>query len=94
MTHERPTGAYLFEPYARPANELLFDNVGVREGVRLLDVRVRIRIRRRRQHMVAAPSSQASMLRRLSSSFAHMRTPEADLRVGDMFALPFPGRRH
>ena len=30
--------AYLVEPYALPANELLFDRLGVTAGVRLLDI--------------------------------------------------------
>ena len=31
--------AYLFEPYARPANELIFDRLGMRSsGLRLLDI--------------------------------------------------------
>ena len=30
--------AYLFEPYARPANELLFDRLGIGGGVRLIDI--------------------------------------------------------
>jgi len=30
--------AYLMEPYARPANDILFDELGVGPGVRLLDV--------------------------------------------------------
>ena len=30
--------AYLFEPYARPANELLFDRLGIGDGARLLDI--------------------------------------------------------
>ena len=35
---ERWIGAYLFEPYARAANDDVFDQVGVGPGVRLLDV--------------------------------------------------------
>jgi SAM-dependent methyltransferase len=30
--------AYLFEPYARPANELLFDRLEIGDGARLLDI--------------------------------------------------------
>ena len=30
--------AYLWEPYALPANEVLFDRLGVEAGVRLLDI--------------------------------------------------------
>ena len=30
--------AYLWEPYALPANEVLFDRLGVDEGIRLLDI--------------------------------------------------------
>jgi len=32
------TGPCLMEPYARPANDILFDELGVGPGVRLLDV--------------------------------------------------------
>ena len=34
----RAEWAYLFEPYARPANELLFDRLGIGGGVRLIDI--------------------------------------------------------
>ena len=30
--------AYLFEPYARPANEVIFDQLDVGDGTRLLDI--------------------------------------------------------
>ena len=36
---ERATDwAYLMEPYARPANDALFDQAGVGPGTRLLDI--------------------------------------------------------
>ena len=85
----RPTEwAYLFEPYARPANELLFDKVGVREGVRLLDVACgsgyAAAVARGRGAVVSGIDAASPLV-----EIARTRTPEADLRVGDMFALPF-----
>jgi SAM-dependent methyltransferase len=80
--------AYLFEPYARPANELLFDRLGVRAGTRLLDVACgsgfAAQLAADRGAIVAGVDAAAPLV-----TIARARTPAGDFRVGDMFALPF-----
>lgn len=80
--------AYLFEPYARPANEQLFDRLGVREGTRLLDIACGS------GYAAAVAGGRGAQVSGLDASealvaIARTRSPAADLRVGDMFALPF-----
>jgi len=81
--------AYLFEPYARPANDLLFAKLCVTEGVRLLDIACGSGLAAhgasRRGATVSGLDASAALI-----DIAQARTPSADLRVGDMFALPFP----
>lgn len=80
--------AYLFEPYFRPANEVLFDKLGVGAGVRLLDVAcgsgLAAQFASRRGASVSGLDAAESLI-----TIARTRTPDADFRVGDMFALPF-----
>jgi len=81
--------AYLMEAYARPANERLFDALDVMAGVRVLDVACGS------GYAVAVAAARAAAVSGLDASqdliaIARARAPEADLRVGDMFALPFP----
>lgn len=81
--------AYLFEPYARPANEVLFDHLGVGSGLRLLDIAcgsgLALQLAARRGAAVAGLDASGALV-----AIARARTPTADVRVGDMFALPFP----
>jgi SAM-dependent methyltransferase len=80
--------AYLFESYARPANELLFDQLRVTHGTRLLDVAcgsgLAANTALRRGATVTGIDASADLI-----SIARARTPNGDFRVGDMFALPF-----
>ena len=80
--------AYLFEPYARPANEVVLDQLGVREGTRLCDVAcgsgLAANAASRRGASVAGLDASAALI-----GLASTRTPEGDFRVGDMFVLPF-----
>lgn len=80
--------AYLFEPYALPANELLFNRMGVGAGTRLLDVACgsgfAASVASRRGASVAGLDASAALI-----EIAKSRTPSGDFRVGDMFALPF-----
>lgn len=81
--------AYLFEPYARPANDVVFERLGVGVGVRLLDI-------------ACGSGMAANVASRLGASVAGLdasqdlvaiaaaRTPSGDFRIGDMFRLPFP----
>lgn len=81
--------AYLFEPYARPVNDLLFDTLRVGTGVRLLDIACgsgfAAQVASRRGAVVGGIDASAALVR-----IARVRTPAGDFRVGDMFALPFP----
>ena len=80
--------AYLIEPYTRPANELLFDRLGVGDGVRLLDIACgsgfAAQLASSRGALVAGLDAAEALV-----TIARARTPSGDFRVGDMFALPF-----
>ena len=80
--------AYLFEPYARPANEVVFDQMSVGPGARLLDVAcgsgLAAEFAARRGAAVAGLDASEALV-----EIARARTPDGDFRVGDMFALPF-----
>jgi SAM-dependent methyltransferase len=81
--------AYLFEPYARPANEVIFDQLNVGEGARLLDIAcgsgLAAQIAARRGAAVTGIDASDALV-----TIARARTAAGDFRVGDMFALPFP----
>lgn len=80
--------AYLFEPYARPANEIVFDRLGVGAGVRVVDIAcgagLALSYAHRRGAAVAGLDASEALV-----AIARARTPEGDIRVGDMAALPF-----
>lgn len=80
--------AYLTEPYARSANQALFDRLGVAVGPRYLDVACgsgfAASIASRRGADVAGLDASEALI-----TIARARTPEADFRVGDMVDLPF-----
>jgi SAM-dependent methyltransferase len=81
--------AYLFEPCARPANEVIFDRLGVGEGTRLLDIAcgsgLAAQTAARRGAAVTGIDASDALV-----TIARARTAGGDFRVGDMFALPFP----
>ena len=81
--------AYLFEPYARPANEAVFDQLGVGDGSRLCDIAcgsgLAAQTASRRGAAVTGLDASAALI-----DIARARTPAGDFQVGDMFALPFP----
>lgn len=80
--------AYLFEPYARPANYLLLEQLGVGDGTRHLDIAcgsgLAANIAASRGASVSGIDAAATLI-----DIARARTPEGDFRVGDMFDLPF-----
>jgi ubiquinone/menaquinone biosynthesis C-methylase UbiE len=80
--------AYLFEPYARPANDLLLDRLDVSESTRFLDVAcgsgLAANVAARRGASVSGLDASDALI-----DLARLRTPEADFRVGDMYDLPF-----
>ncbi len=84
--------AYLFEHYALPANHLLFDQLGVSEGTRYLDVAcgsgLAANTAARRGASVSGLDASAALI-----DIARARTPEGDFEVGDMFALPYEDGR-
>src|SRR5215831_18632111 len=81
--------AYLFEPYVRPANEVVFDELDVGGTTRLLDIAcgsgLAAALAHRRGAVVSGLDASAELV-----DIARARTPDGDFRVGDMFALPFP----
>jgi SAM-dependent methyltransferase len=86
---ERATDwAYLMEPYARSANDALFDRAGVGPGTRLLDIACgsgyAASVAAGRGAVVAGLDASEALI-----AIARARTPDADFRVGDMFDLPF-----
>jgi SAM-dependent methyltransferase len=80
--------AYLFEHYARPANEIVFARLGVGTGDRLLDIAcgsgLAAHIASIRGAVVAGVDASEKLV-----EIARARTSGGDFRVGDMFALPF-----
>ena len=81
--------AYLWEPYALSANEVLFDRLGVEPGVRLLDIACgsgfAASVAARRGAAVSGIDASEALV-----AIAAARTPGGSFRAGDMFALPFP----
>jgi SAM-dependent methyltransferase len=80
--------AYLLEPYARSANDAVFDRAQVGAGTRLLDVACgsgyAASVAAARGADVAGLDASEALI-----AIARARTPAGDFRVGDMFALPF-----
>ena len=81
--------AYLFEHYARPANEVVFDHLAFGPGIRLLDIACGSGLAAQFACGRGAVASGLDASEALVS-IARVRTPSGDFRVGDMFALPFP----
>ena len=80
--------AYLVEPYARPANELLFERLHVGEGLRLLDIACGSGFA---AHLAADHGATVAGLDASEPllAIARARTPAGDFRLGDMLELPF-----
>jgi SAM-dependent methyltransferase len=81
--------AYLAEPYALPAYELVFDRLAVSAGVRLLDIAcgsgLASSMAARRGFEVSGIDASEQLIR-----IAAARTPSGNFQTGDMFELPFP----
>ncbi len=80
--------AYLFEPYARPANEVVLDRLGVAAGTRFCDVACGAGLAAHTAHRRGASVSGLDASHALVD-IATARTPEGSFHVGDMNALPF-----
>ncbi|MBX3315157.1 MAG: class I SAM-dependent methyltransferase [Actinobacteria bacterium] len=80
--------ACLFEHYAMDVLTAVLPKIGVTEGTSLLDVAcgsgLAVRLARGTGAEVAGIDAAASLI-----DIARERTPDADLRVGDMFELPW-----
>jgi len=80
--------AYLVEPYARPANELLFDKLSVGAGTHLLDIACgsgfAAQLAAGRGATVTGLDASDPLL-----AIARARTPAGEFRLGDMLDLPF-----
>ena len=81
--------AYLVEPYARPANEVIFGRLGVGDGTRLLDIACgsgfAAQLAACRGAAVTGIDASDALV-----TIARARTPGGDFRLGDMSTLPFP----
>lgn len=81
--------AYLWEPYALPANEVLFDRLGVDAGIRLLDIACgsgfAASVAARKGAVVSGIDASEQL-----ATIAAARTPGGSFRAGNMFALPYP----
>jgi ubiquinone/menaquinone biosynthesis C-methylase UbiE len=81
--------AYLWEPYSRPANQAVFDQLAVTDGTRLLDIACgsgfAAHLARERGATVSGIDASEELV-----AIARVRTPDGDFSMGDMFALPFP----
>jgi SAM-dependent methyltransferase len=86
----RPTEwAYLMEPYALAANEVVFDRLSLGPGDRHLDIACgsgyAASVAARRGAKVAGIDASAQLI-----AIASARTPTGVFRAGDMFSLPYP----
>jgi SAM-dependent methyltransferase len=80
--------AYLVEPYARPANQRLFERLDVGEGTRLIDIACGSGFA---AHLAADLGATVAGLDASEPllAIARARTPVGDFRLGDMLDLPF-----
>lgn len=80
--------AYLWEPFLRPANDVVFDKTGVAAGTRLLDIGCgsgyAAMVAAQRGATVAGLDAAAGLL-----AIARLRVPTGDFREGSIFVLPF-----
>ncbi len=86
--HAAKDWAFLFEPYARDAIELVFDQAQIAEGSRVLDVACGSGFALARAARLGAETAGIDAAAGLVD-IARRRDPNGDLRVGDMFALPW-----
>ena len=80
--------AYLAEPYAIPAYELVLERLDINAGVRLLDIAcgsgLAASMAARRGAVVSGVDASEQLI-----TIAAARTPSGSFQTGDMFALPF-----
>ncbi len=81
--------AALFEHYAVGVLQVAFDRLGVGPDTRLLDIACGSGLAVRMAHVAGADVAGIDAAERLVA-IARTRTPQADVRVGTMFDLPWP----
>ncbi len=86
--HAAVDWAYLFEPYARDAIETVFSMCGVGGGTELFDLACGSGYALARADRLGAVTTGLDASRALIE-IADRRVPEAELRVGSMFDIPF-----
>jgi SAM-dependent methyltransferase len=90
--HSATDWAYLYEHYALDVMIAIFQRVGIAEGVRLLDVAcgsgLALRHAQAMGSMTAGIDAAESLIR-----VARDRNPDADLRLGSMFEMPWEAER-
>jgi SAM-dependent methyltransferase len=86
--HAAVDWAYLFEPYARDAIDLVFDELQIRHGVDLLDVACGSGYALGRAERLGARTAGIDASAGLVD-IARRRAPASELVAGDMFALPW-----
>lgn len=86
--HAAVDWAYRMEPYARDAIEDVFVRLGVDGGTTLLDVACGSGLALARADRLGASTAGLDASRDLVE-IARRRAPDADVRAGDMFALPW-----
>ncbi len=84
--------ACLYEHYAYEVITAIFDRVGIGPGVELLDVACGSGLALRHAGAMGAVTSGIDAAQALVE-IAHDRNPDADLRVGSMYDLPWPADR-
>ena len=87
--HAADDWACLFEPYATEAIACAFHHVGVGTGVRLLDIACGSGLALRRASAMGADVAGIDAAGELVD-IARTRNPDADIRLGSMFELPWP----
>ena len=89
--HAAQDWAFLFEPYTRDAIETIFSKAKIGPGSDVLDVACGSGLAMARAARLGATTAgldaAAAMI-----EIARRRNPQGDIRVGDMFDLPWPDR--
>lgn len=86
--HSANDWAYLYEHYSLDVMIAIFEQIGVTEGLRVLDVACGSGLAIRHAHAAGASMAGIDAAATLVE-IARDRNPDADLRIGSMFELPW-----